>query len=122
MSPGVRADSASEVGGKAEHKIGLADQQTLRNRVHGVGCGEPAGEVDVAGAAVVPGVERIHLLTYELAAGLDHVTAEDHGEVVDAVIDVGGEKLLQAVIGVAQGRSVSKTLQRHQSRGGVPDS
>src|SRR5205807_8716573 len=115
---GAGAYSASEVGGKAEHKIGLADQQTLRDWVHGVGRRESPCEVDVAGAAVVPGVERIHLLADELAAGLDHVTAEDHGEVVDAVIDVGGEKLLQAVIGVAQGRSVSKALQRHQSRAG----
>src|SRR5439155_8863983 len=43
VSPGAGADSASEVGGKAEHKIGLADQQTLRNRVHGVWRSEPAG-------------------------------------------------------------------------------
>src|SRR4029077_1827702 len=83
MSPGAGADSASEVGGKAQHEIGLADQQTLRNRVHGVGRRESPCEVDVAGAAVVPGVERIHLLTDELAAGLDPVTAEDHGQVVD---------------------------------------
>src|SRR5260370_14515311 len=81
MSPGAGDDSASKVGGKTEDKIGLADQQTLRTRVHGVGRGEPAAEVDIAGAAVVPGVEGIHLLPDELAAGLDQVTAEDHGEV-----------------------------------------
>src|SRR5262249_54246625 len=113
MSPGARADSASEVGWKAEDKVGLADQQTLRNRAHGAGRGKPSGEVDVASAAVVPGVECIHLLADELAAGLDHVAAEDHADIVDAVIDVGSEELLQAVIGVAQGRGVRKTLQRH---------
>ena len=50
------------------------------------------------------------------------LTLEVPPEVVDAVIDVGGEKLLQAVIGVAQGRGVRKPLQRHQSRAGVLDS
>src|SRR5262249_50912274 len=110
MSPGAGADSPSEVGRKAEHKVGFANQETLRNRVHGVGRGESSSEVDVAGAAIVPGVESIHLLTDELAAGLHHVAAEDHRDVIDAVIDVGGEELLQAVIRVAQCRSVSKSL------------
>src|SRR5262249_21995831 len=36
MSPGARADSAAEIGWEAEDKVGFADQQTLRYRVHGV--------------------------------------------------------------------------------------
>jgi len=56
-----------------------------------------------------------HLLTYDLAARLDHMAAENHGDIIAQVIDVAGEELSDSIVGIAGGRSHKRNRAAQQA-------
>ena len=102
--------------GQSEHEIGLA--HLLARGADGIGRGEAPVEVHVTAAAIVAGVEHVHLLAQNVGAHFHHVAAANHGEVVRVVVGGGGEQLLRADVGVAQAGGIGEAREGKQPGAG----
>src|ERR1019366_6691282 len=113
VAPGSVLEAASVVGWQSQHKIGLAHQ--LAGGINGVGGGKTPGEVHVTAAAVVAGIENVHILAQNIATHFHHVAAANHGEVVRVVVRGGGEQWLGADVGVTQAGGIGEAVDGKQS-------
>src|ERR1019366_8589880 len=117
LAPGSVLQAASVVGWQSKHKIGLA--HLLARGTNGVGRGKTPGKVHVTAAAIVTGVENVHILAQNVATHFHHVAAANHGEIVRVVVRGGGEQLLGADIGVTQAGGVGEAVDGKQPGAGI---